>query len=115
MEDKIRIVTYYGLLSFIQYEMNVNNQYYNYFPHEEWCGFLSTLEAKDNRKSDAAQIKILDNYKFVLDDDSNTNPKVPYKNKDRNDIMLAWSQNKNALNHEGIQWYCMLCKKSEIT
>ena len=45
--------------------------------HEEWCDLMSTMEAKDDIKRDAVQIKILAASKSAPDNsDSDTSEKV---------------------------------------
>ena len=41
---------------------------YRSLSHEEWCGLLSILEAKDNRNRAAYQIKKLSSLKALVND-----------------------------------------------
>ena len=62
-ENDIHVETRYVLPTSIQDEINDKIQEYFSITHKEWCDLLSTVEAKDNRKRAAAQIKRLAAYK----------------------------------------------------
>ena len=59
-------------------------------PHEEWCDLLSTMEAKDNIKRAAYQIKRLAASKVApANSGSDTSAKVPLKKKARTAVLLV--------------------------
>ena len=95
-------------------ELENKDNYYCSVPHKEWYDLMSTMGAKDNRKRDESQTKILaasrsspDNYY------TDTSTRVFYMNESRTGFLPSHKhQGHKNPNHSGSQCCCMLCKKA---
>ena len=85
-------------------------------PHKKWCDLLSTTEAKNNRKKDAAQIKKLAVSKAApVNSDSDTSAKVAYKNKASNGVLTTRKhKGKEKPKHKQSQRYCGMYDKARM-
>ena len=72
------------------------------------------MEAKDNRKGSASQIKRLEASKIAPTNyDRDKYAMVPLKNKSKTSVLLARRKKvKKTPKHSGTQCYCVLCKKA---
>ena len=88
-KDEIFVETKYSIPISTKDEMDSKDKYYISLSYEEWCDLLYTLEDKDNRKMDAAHIKILSIQRNVLDSNSNVRTRLPHKKKDSTGVLLS--------------------------
>ena len=110
-EDYIHVSTKDGLPTFIQDEIYDKDADFCYLPHKKWCGLLSTLYAKDNRKRAADKINILSRQKvLVVYFDIDAIPKVLCKNKYSTGVLPSQKQfnESNTPKHGVIQRYYMM-------
>ena len=103
-----------GIPSSIQDELEDNHCDYSYFAYEDWCGLLSTIKPKDNRKRAATQIKNIVSARVAFHSDINKSVRVPRKKKARTGV-LRNNPNTKVPKHLGIQRHCVLCKKAGMT
>ena len=88
-------------------ELDDKGKDYCSIPHEENFHLLSTMEAKDNRKRAAAQIKILAASKSApANYDRDTSSRMTRNNKSRTDVLPDLRHKvKNNPKHSGYQCY----------
>ena len=115
-KDEIFVETKYSIPISTKDEMDSKDKYYISLSYEEWCDLLYTLEDKDNRKMDAAHIKIISKQRNVLDSNGNVRTRLLHKKKDSTGVLLSRKENKNKTPyHKGNQIYCVLSKKVVMT
>ena len=93
----------------MQDELDKTIHDYRSVPHEEWYDLLQTMEAKDNRKTDAAKIKILAASKAVpANSDRYMSARVPHKKKASNGVLPYHKKQVNeTAKNSGAQHYCV--------
>ena len=94
----------------MQDELEYNQEDYRFLTHEYWCGLMSTIEVKYNRKRAATQIKNIENSWAASLSDSYESIRAPRKKKYRTGFRFK-QQGENISKHHGAQSYYVLCKE----
>ena len=101
----------------MQEELEDNQEDYCSLNHEDWCGILSTIKVKDNRKREATQINNIASARAAFLSDSNGSIRILRKNNSRIGAGVLCSKtlshNKAPKNHSN-QRHLVLCKKAGI-
>ena len=92
--------------------MEETDRGYLSLPHEKWCDLLSTLEAKDNRKSATYQIKRLASPKAAPASDIDGSHILPGKKKVRARFILSCNPIKKAPKNLGTHSYYIMFNKA---
>ena len=109
MHDVIFAIKYV-LPLYMQYELEYNQEDYRSLNHEYWCGLLSTIEVKYNRKGSATEIKNIETLWAASIYDSSESIRAPRKKKYRTSLQFK-QQGENIPKHHGAQCYYVLFKK----
>ena len=111
--NEIRFAIKDGLPSYMQDELEDNQEEYYSLTHEDWCDLLSTIEVKDNRKRESTDIKKIGYARAASLSNSKGSFRILRKNKARTGFLqLNKGLHNKAHNHHGNQIHCVLCKKS---
>ena len=98
----------------MQDKLEDNQEDYCSLTNEDWFDLLSKIEVKDNRKSEANQIKNISSARVASHSDSNKSVRIPSKKKTSTGVLLK-NLKRKASKHHGTQRHFVIHKKAGIT
>ena len=104
-----------GLPKYISDELDDHPEEYCSLTYEYRCNLLSTIEVKYESKRAAVHINKISSAGAASLYDSNNSVRIPNKKKAKTGVLRSNKLPKKTHRHHGIQFYCVLFKKSGMT